>query len=281
VSNEPLWRSICSPEQFAQFNAINYCEESRPGKLSPIDDVLLYFRSVLPLGTKEDLETNDVLGRILLLGLVSGSELFFRMLLARIIKLCPLTRRFAADQMLSLGAVDFYAPEDLGLGLMENVSFATEGELLKTTRKLTGFEWNASKTSVGAAISQFEQLTQLRHSAVHAGGELGVRNLSAIGLTATSRQRLVIRFSALQEAGEICVNAVRAYNRFMHQSICERWIAGRKFSGEWSSDRVLFGRLCAVFCSRDDLLGGNRYKRKLYSSLVPSVLKARKPSAGA
>jgi hypothetical protein len=164
--------------------------------------------------------------------------------------------------MISLGAVDYYGYDDLGLGLLEGVSFATQGEALRSTKKLTGIEWGP-ETSVGTAISTFERLSHFRHAAVHARGELSHRNAGELGISTTARQCLVLDFGGLQHAADICLNAARAYNRYIFTKVVERWIGQRIFTGVLKKDWGQFTKLFALFRAREDSFGGSRYSRDL------------------
>ena len=276
MSKPAEWVEVCRSEQSTTFKVASFCADSRLVGQSPIDDLIGYLGSVLRLGTKELLADNDVLGRVLLLGLVSGAEMYFRSVLAKLISVCPLCRSCASSHMLSLAAVDYYGRDDLGFGLLENVSFATQGEVLKQTKKLTGIEWD-QKSSVAEAISAFESLSHFRHAAVHARGELSPRNTQELGISGAARKCLIIRFPELQEGANVCLNAARAYNRFMYQKVFERWIGHRLFSGEWNADRGRFRKVLALFRAHEDSLGGPAYAFHLYTKLRPAIQSALKP----
>ena len=231
---------------------------------------------VMPLGRKEVLEQNDVLGRVLLMGLVSGTEMYFRTVLARLIGICPICRSNASSLTLSLAAADYYGVENLGFGLLDNISFAAKGEVLRATKKLTGFEWEPRRSSVGTAIDEFEKLSHLRHAAIHARGELNPHNLGALGLKKQSRTQLAIKFYNLQHAAEVCLNAVRAYDRFLFHQVTQRWIAHRKLTGNWKDDKDLFCRLLSLFRSKEESRGGPRFVKHIYISLQPCIAGAAK-----
>lgn len=276
MSNSFAWPLTCKREQTVTLKANNFCTRQVSTRLSPIDELFRQFRNILPLGTPDALSNNDVLGRILLLGIVSGAETYFRTILASLLNLCPISRSHAAPQTLPFGALDYYDKDEIGLGLLEGISFATEGELLKATRKITRIEWDPQKSSVGVAISQFESLAQFRHAAVHASGRIGQRNMSAIGLSLAS-QSLVVRFSELQHAAEVTVNAVRAYNQFMFQKIIERWVIQGQLTGDSAQDFALTKSLVRLFCSRQEGLGRRGYTAHVCNVVIPKAKAAMRP----
>ncbi len=265
---------ICRSETSVALSANDFCGLSDGAGCSPIDDLIGYFRSVMPLGNRETLERNNVLGRVLLLGLVSGTETYFRSILARLVIRCPFCCSIAGSQMMSLAAAQHYSEEELGFGILERISFSSSGELARATLKLTGINIDV-RSSVATAIEQFELLCHFRHAAVHARGELNPANLAAIGIgTAGAENHLVIRLGHLHLAAEVCLNAARAYNRFLFKGIMNRWIEKRKLTGNWATDRQQFSRMLSVFRSREDGYGGPAYTFWLYNQLRPAIVRA-------
>jgi hypothetical protein len=276
VSKSPDWVVICDPERSSLLDADRFCVPSRDVRLSPIDDFTAYLRMVIPLGEPKALDGNEVLGRVLLLGIVSGTEKYFRSLLSELIFACPISRQAASDQMLSLQALDYYGTRQIGLGLLENTSFAGSGEILKATKKLTGIDWK-EHDSVHEAISAFEALSHLRHAAIHARGDLGPRNAKALKINPKERQCLVVKFAELQQAADICLNSVRAYNRFMYQKVVERWIGHKVLTGNWKKDRSHFGRLLELFGSKENGCAGGRFAVYAYEKVKPAIRASLKP----
>lgn len=125
------WTSVCEQERSITVDVSAMCIPLRAGPTSPIDNFYGYIESVVILGEPTPLSNNDALGRVLLLGVVSATEHYFRALLSKLVYLCPLVRAQASSLTLSLGALDYYTPADLGLALLEHASLATAGELQK------------------------------------------------------------------------------------------------------------------------------------------------------
>jgi len=176
--------------------------------------------------------------------------------------------------MMSLASAQHYSAEDLGFGILERISFSSSGEIGKATQKFTSVTIDA-RSSVGTAIEQYELLCHFRHAAVHARGELNTANLAAIGIGAVgSENHLVVRLRHLHLAAEVCLNAARAYNRFMFRSIMHRWIEKRKLTGNWATDRQDFSRMLSIFRSREDGYGGPAYTAWLYNQLRPAIIRA-------
>lgn len=140
MSNTGRWAEICSTEKSLQLDIDRLRCFLSTASGNPIDDFYCYISSILPLGSEEELGRSEALGRVLLLGLVSGSELYFRSILSGVIRVCPLSREQASKHTLTLGAFDYYGPEEVGLGLLENSSMATAGEIRKQTKRLLNID---------------------------------------------------------------------------------------------------------------------------------------------
>lgn len=262
---------VCLAEDSIAFEPVSFCDMTEVPANSPIDDFYDYLHEVLPLGQEEALAQNNVLGRMLLLGLVSGVELYFRTLLAAALEICPLSRTHAAKQTLSIASIDYYGLAGIGFGLLENISFATEGEIVKHTQRLLNIAI-PKNSSVASAIERFEKLCHLRHAAVHSRGQLSSGNLSALGIeNKGSRKALALRLPQMHIAASICQAAVRAYNRYVFRAVIERWMAAGLLAGDWSRDKDLVSRLFWIFYSRKDrLLQPNPYAA--YQSLRHSII---------
>jgi hypothetical protein len=269
--SEPAWRCVCEPELATQLAGGDFSSELESAPTSPIDDYYGYVEHLLTLGSKQALDDSPTLGRLLLLGLVSGVESYFRSAIAGVLRTCPLSRRAAADQMIPFGAIDYYGLQHVELGLFDASSLAGASEIRKRTNSLLGIAVNPG-TSLSAALDEFDKLCHLRHAAVHARGALGRGNASALALSGTAgRHALSVSFSGLQHAGIVCHSTVRAYNRAIYRRIVERWIGDGVLSGVWSRDKASFKALFDLFASKKDATGSpNAYQahRSLSHSLL-------------
>lgn len=258
---EAAWMVVCEPEAPTTVSGDAYCSGTAEVTGAPIDDYYEYVEHLLTLGSVAALNASPTLGRLLVLGLVSGVESYLRSLIASVVRLCPLAREHAADQHIPFGAIDYYGPESAERALFESSSLADSGEIIGKTRKLTGIDLSHS-SSARAALKEFDKVCHLRHAAVHARGTFGRGNAVALGLDLEAgRQSLSVSFAGLQQAGATCHSAVRAYNRFVYRRIVERWIAEGLLTGRWQTDRELFRPLFELFHSRRDGVGcGNAYQ---------------------
>ncbi len=277
ASKGDVWAEVCAREQAVRFDAKGLCCEHTRTKSSPIDDFYQHLSLLVQAGKQEALAANEALGRVLLLGLVSGTELYFRSLLAELINVCPIARSAAKKQPVPLGAVDYYGKE-VGFGLLENVSISTSGEIKRQTTRIAGIEI-PNRSSVAEAVAEFEKLCELRHAATHARGHLGHHNVRELGIESTGKPlALNISFAGLQDAAAICQNLVRAYNRFLFRRTIERWISEGSFTGVWKKDGKNFSRLFHLFHSAQDA-AGPLSANSAYASLRPVLAKAMAKAA--
>ena len=254
--SEPNWTEICECESAGEVVAQDYCRQATAPEQSPIDDYYTYVEDLLLLGDAKKLESTDTLGRLLLLGLVTGVELYFRSILAGVIRVCPVSRRIAADQLVPFGAVDFYGPAAVEWALFDTYSLAGADEIRTRTRKLLGIELQRANSSIEAAMNEFDKLCHFRHAAVHARGTLGRGNAVALGLAEVGANTAVhLTLPTLHAAGVACHSVVRAYNRFVFRKLVERWIGESVLGGTWTSDKARFTELFRLFRSRIDKTG--------------------------
>lgn len=264
------WLDICSPEGSDSLIPGLVCGSDSLEQLNPIDAHYKLTEHIVTLGTPQVLDASITLGRLLLLGLVSGTEMYFRSVLSGTLRICAVSRRSASAQQLSYGSIDYYGTDNLELGLLENVSFTSANEIKSRIRNLTGLSVD-EKSSASAAATEFERLCQLRHAAVHADGRLTRGNAASLGLPAEQRQQvLIVPYAGLQHAAVVCSNTVRSFNRHLYRSLVERWKPNGLFTGDWASDREAFVPLFKLFHSRRDNCGpADAYRA--YQSLPQSI----------
>jgi hypothetical protein len=270
ANSKANWDNVCAPAEAISLDLAKCCYPIE-SEGSAIDAFYATNADTLRLGTPERIAESPTLGRLLVLGLVTGVEAYFRTLFLNILTICPLSREAIADQAIPFGAVEFYGPEQAVLGLFEGSSFAGETEIKKRTRQVLGVVI-PERESLGVALREYEKVCHIRHASVHAQGVLNRGNAKALGV---SRQdvsmHVIIDFSHLHMAARACINIVRAYNLFAYRAITQRWLDQRLLVGNWESDKRYFKPLVELFYSRED---GSAVKRpySIYLAFRPSIL---------
>lgn len=242
---------VCAVAGVQQITPANFCTAAQPEASSPIDSYYSFAEHILTLGDAASLDASPTLGRLLLLGLVSGAEGYFRSVLAGVVRICPLSRASAAEQQLTLSALDYYGVDDVELALFDRASLASSKELRGWTKRLLGIEIGEA-TASGVALAEYDRICHLRHASVHAQGVLGSGNVRELGLAAAGRHVVELDFAALQQAGAVCHAAVRAYNLWVYETIVTRWNASNLLVRVWADDRAIFEPLYRLLRSDTD-----------------------------
>ena len=195
------------------------------------------------------------MARLLLLGLVTGVESYFRGVLARVLRVCPICRAAAAEQVIPFGAVEYYGRGDIESALFEGSSFSSVREVRNRTQKVLGIVV-PSTGSLSEALDAFELVCELRHASVHAHGALTSANARTLRLPSELVPGTVqLDLAALHSLASACLAAVRAYNGYLFAQIVERWVSQRALSGEWATDWRSFRSLHVLFYSVEDRIG--------------------------
>lgn len=220
----------------------------------------------------------ELLG-LMIIGVISAAEFYFRSILGRVIQICPLCARHAEAAQVPFGAFGFYEHSDycFALGAMEHESLADAAKVAAYVNKLTGFKTNED-SSVVAALQGYESLCELRHCIAHARGFVGLKGSRALGLKERRLTKVLVDQKGAFELLKLSHNAVRSVNRFLLDSLVNRWIDCDVFSGKWADDRGKFAMLWRSFSmTGEDGFNGN--VRSAYAVVRVSVVKRQQAIA--
>jgi hypothetical protein len=269
-----------APEEQLDISVAGATQQVPPGlQLSPIAD---YFDAtsrlkskILSAGTSGDAE---LLG-LMIIGVISSAEFYFRSVLGRIIQICPLCARHAEATHVPVGAFRFYEGSDycFALGAMEHESLADAEKVATYIRKLTGFK-SSDDSSVVTALQGYESLCELRHCLAHARGFVGLKGSRALGLEQRTLSKVLVSRDGAFELIKLSHNAVRSVNRFLFDSLLNRWIDKDVLCGTWADDRSLFDRAWKSFSmTGEDEFNGNL--RSAYAVVRQSIVKRQQAIA--
>jgi len=139
VSNSALsWVGINNPGASTSIDAGAFCSPQVAVRVSPIDSYYAYASEIVMLSAGRDLQDNSPMTHLLLLGAVVATEQYFREILCGTLRVCPISRRYAQGQRLSLGGLDYFGQEGVGFSLLESCSLSTQGEIKVTVQALWG-----------------------------------------------------------------------------------------------------------------------------------------------
>ncbi len=197
-------------------------------------------------------EDTEVLG-LLLLGAVSAAEFYFRSVLGVALDVCPICKRHAQMLQVPIGAFEFFANSGYShaLGSFEHQSLADAKRIRSECERFTGFDLSKDP-SANKAINDFDLLCELRHCLVHARGVAGLKTCRALNSERDSLQWLRVGKVEALEFLKLSHNAVRAFNRFLANSILNRWVDKGLLTGRWKSDKVAFSRVVKAFWIRGE-----------------------------
>ena len=219
----------------------------------------------------------EVLG-LLVLGVVSSAEFYFRSVLSELTRTCPLCERHVEALNIPVGSIPFYSKTAFAsaIAAFEHESLADSKKITAEIKRFAGFAC-ADNSSVKEALDDFELLCELRHCFVHARGFAGLKAARAIGGTRTLQKVLIGQSQALDFI-KLSHNAVRAVNRYLCNEVLNRWIDKDVLTGVWRDDKRLFVKLWNLFAvAGEDGYDGSL--AKAYATVKPVILKRKQAIA--
>jgi hypothetical protein len=242
---------------------------------NPITD---YFITTHGL-TKKIIDTQyrddaEVLG-LLLLGVVSSAEFYFRSVLSELARACPLCVVHTETVSITSGSNLFYSDSGFSptMSAFDHESLADSKKISSEIKRFAGFVCSEN-SSVKKALEDFELLCELRHCFVHARGFAGPKAIRALGGKRAVHKVLIKQQQALDFI-KLSHNAVRAVNHYLGNEILNRWIDKSVLTGNWVTDKRLFTRYWNLFAKRgEDSYSG--YINRAYSIVRPMILKRQR-----
>lgn len=271
-----LWQSNMSASNPRAIAAIEFCNPApstqpdwsrcvtsarQSTNVSPVDQFYERHRALRTLNIHAGgaASSDSLLRELLLLGFVSATELYFRQLLSRTVRICSRTRARAAQDSISFAALDYYPPDALEAALTERTSFTEEKALAGYLSKYWDIKLDVHP-DLKASVSNFLGVRQLRHAIVHSAGHMTSRNATDI---AAGAKHVVVQIdaTALDQAAGVCLDLVRTVNNEVGRATLWGWIQAQLISGSWAADRPRYALLLDVFESRTDKAKATRAGR--------------------
>lgn len=234
--------------------------------------VVVAGRVLVPQSPGDPTEVERQAGRVLTLGLVSETELYFRKTLVGLAAFCPYCADRCADTSIKFSELLKLRSNAFAASLLGDVSFASRHGVESATKSISGMA-APRNSALDKCLNDYDALCHLRHAAVHAGGQIGSKNSVAIGLDPSKHYRVVVDFANFTNVVLVCTNLVRTYNRELHKHIVQTWIARRVLHETWPKDRYLFTALFRLFASQRDGVAARRPK-EAYDSFLKTIRRA-------
>lgn len=198
---------------------VNDCLESK----SPIDNFYIERTNLLSAITPEYATLNSSIPPLVLVGLISLTENYFREVLAGIITICPKAKQKSATKSLNL-ATAWIGFGEMEKGAFENTSFSDPKTIKKNLNDLVGLNISNSN-QISTPLDEFGKLCELRHAIVHSAGLLAGKNAVNLELpNSRNAVKIEVGYFELQEAAAVCTALICAVNLELFMNIATKWL---------------------------------------------------------
>ncbi len=250
------WRNCINqtfgPSRIADID--NYISDRKINFKAPIDIFYDDQKNILSAANPNLLDKNPIIGPLLIVGLVSTTENYFRNIFGKLIKICPIAKKCSADKNINFGSVIWHAGKDFERGAFEHISFAGADNIKKTCNQYLGYKIKDS-SQVASVLNEYNAVCELRHGIVHSNLIIAGRNAIKLQLSPT-KSHLEIRagFNEVQECASICTNLVASFNIEIFEVIAKRWAIEWPKTHWWKKENEfnIFKVIWNTFHSKND-----------------------------
>jgi hypothetical protein len=221
---------------------------------SPTDHYRIQSRSYLAYGTAERIAELPALGGLLMLGLVSTAEGYFRSILSACLDICPVSRKHCADKAINLGGVLWHGNAEFRRGAFEHMSFTSSKELKSASTAYIKYDLPGGQFN--DLLSKYDVICNVRHGLVHNSGILPGRNAVQIDIPKYERSvRIDVDFAYLQSAGAVVDSLVWTFNRNLFKVMGNRWAGDWRHRADWNhlQEEERFQQIWNVFMCLEEL----------------------------
>lgn len=243
---------VVGSEQIQDISSFTQVENT--GSYSALDNFYLETQKVMSTALPSKLDENDWLGTLYLISIVSTTENYFREILGKIIKICPVSQKCATTQNINFGSVIWHPSDEVERGAFEHLSLASSKLIQQTTNKYIGVD--LKKEGLGAILNEFNKICELRHGIVHSNRVIAGKNGINLDLERSGqRTKVVINYARFQEVCSICTTLVVSCNLVFFETMVHRWATyenWRKPSWETVTENKYFKNIWEMFYSQKD-----------------------------
>lgn len=206
---------------------------------------------IVILGADDSSEQWRIKANLVILGIVSGVESYFREMTRKLLLVDDDSRVISYGKGVSYGAALFHHNDLLPEALLEDCSFASKKNIIENIKGFLGVSINPQQnTIINNALDEFEKVCQLRHCIAHRSGLLGSKNAIALGLDKHSdflEKPIKASFDSINNSFSICQNLIFEINDFVFQSILHRGVTKGVWTGNLTKDKKSFRNLFNIF----------------------------------
>lgn len=254
------WKnSICNSPSSVNFGgALNYVVTGGANS-SPIDMFYNQQQKILSFCTPDFMTNNPTIAPLMLVGLVSNVESYYRGIFAHCIKICPIARKNSSTRAMNLSSI-YFGYDFIELSAFENLSMSDPQVIIKNTKAVFNIEINSNSSSIKPPLLEFQKICELRHSIVHCNGIINSKNAVELDLPSNNNHYQVkLTFSEIQNAALICTSLVCASNIEFFEQMVNRWAIHWRQLPDYAPNENLekFKKIWNTFISEIDLQNNN------------------------
>ncbi len=234
-----------------------FVEEIKIPVNCPIDN---FYATTSEINTKCSpnfiLTNGNVISSLMLVGLISATENYFREILGEILSICPISKIKSAEQKIQLGSLLWGDRSVHNKTAFEFVAFSSLKNIIDTFNNFLDHKV-AQHGSWKLGLLEFDKLCELRHAVVHSDNLIAGKNAIKLNLQNSRKpQRIKIDYHNLQYASLVCTSTVQAANNELFEMMVTRWAEDWRrlgCSAELLSDKNLL-KIRKIFLSKRDKL---------------------------
>ncbi len=247
-------KSISNQASTVSIVDINRYINSYSSNQSPIDRFYTRRDEILRVCTPVFALTNPAIAPLLLVGLISSVENYYRDIIASLIKICPISKELTAEKTINLASV-WFGYNNIEKGALENTSFSDSKNISKNLGGIFGLDSEKSSNPLNFPLLEFSKLCELRHAIVHSGGELSGKNAVKLQLANSQNSvQVALGYTELQEAAAVCTSLICISNLELFKQMAHRWLHRWPNTPAYSNRNlnIAFGDLWKIFFSKID-----------------------------
>lgn len=257
---ENNWKySVCDNPSSVNFGtSLDYVSSDEVVN-SPIDIFYKQQKEIIRFCTPDFMNDHPTLAPLMLVGLVSNVETYFRGVFAHSIKLCPVARKKVGSKAMNLSSV-YFGYDFIELSAFENHSMSDYQVISKNLKAIFNINVDHSSSSIKAPLFEFQKLCELRHSIVHCNGIVNSKNAIELDLPASKdHYQVKLSFSEIQNAALICKSLICACNIELFDKMVNRWAFEWRLLPDYNHNNRLdsFKKIWETFISDIDLQNNN------------------------
>ena len=238
-------------------NPTLFVEEISISKKSPIDN---FYETTSEINTKCTpnfiVINGNSITALMLVGLISATENYFREILGEILSICPIAQKKSAEQKIQLGSLLWGNKSAHNKTAFEFLAFSNSKNITDTFKDF--IEHVVSQHGAWKKwLNEFDKLCELRHAIVHSDNLIAGKNAIKLNLQRSKKpQRIKIDYANLQNASLVCTSTVQAANNELLEIMVKRWAESWRQLGcpaEQTSDKNLLAIRSLFLSKRDNI----------------------------